>query len=342
MVRVLNQVKSALSFKDLFKKENRISSTLSQRGKKEYLSYNILFIVLILLTAFPFWEFFCEICNIVGSIVSGTPKQGLVQLVRMLPLFLFVISLVYIGIYTWRAYRARDEHGRIKAWKVNGYISVGLGTIIFVYTIVGYLTKIYERFVEGLVTPLYPFDMIFAGLIVILFGIFSVVYSKKLTIKKSELPYVKGSNKKIIRGLDKVFYPISYLVGVGSLAAFIMCFWVMDWTHGYIIFNIGLMFTYFMAFLMVIFYRLIYCGLKDEIKKKVAIKVAVAVLAINLIFYIIYMVSCGVFPYAPNQNAFGLLPLEYTASFNAFWLLFGLNNIVGPIVALIKGIIRKK
>ena len=103
------------------------------------------------------------------------------------------------------------------------------------------------------------------------------------------------------------------------------------------VFNTALWLNYFAAFALLFTRRYILTGLKEKYAAAGEKQMGLRHLALNAALLVLYMVSIQLYPDAPNQNAFGLLPIEYTASVHAFVLAYGLNNLVTPLVWWIHG-----
>ena len=290
--------------------------------------YDIWAASLFLLSAFTLWEFLYELCNIIGSIVEGMPAAALAELRRMLPMLLTALAYLAMGIGAFNAYRAKDGIERRKAFRKNSVYCFVFGGLIAGYVIYGLLCGQYAGLVEGFLSPLFPLDIALGGILMILYGIGIRRFAKK--IPSSE----QGA---AISGKFRLFHVFSYMA---SLMAFAACFYgtyVMDWSHGMIFFNIMLWLNYFTAFAMAFVYRFVYAKAKPENRGKIARNGGLIFLIVNLILLGGYLLSVELYNEAPNLNAFGILPIEFTASLNAFPFIFGLNNILAPLTAFLKG-----
>ncbi len=325
-----------------WKKENRASSALSAGAKRERLVYYLIASGLFVLGSFLLFELLYDVCNIIGSIVSKTPSEGLKQLKRMLPLMLFTVAIVHFAISLRCAYRAKNEGGRVATFAYNGWISVGFGGAIILYIVVGLITGEYAKLVEGYPSLLFPLDLILCGAALIANGVFVYLYSRKLKEKPSELPYRVDERNKHLRRADNVFYTIAYLIVSFSFASLCYTPFVMDFCNGYIFFNVMMIMVHLTAVASFAFYVFAYGGLQEGSKAKAQREYAIVWLIVNALVWILYVVSLQLFPDAPNLNAFGLLPIEYTASVNAFMYIYLLHNIAAPTSALLKTCIGKK
>lgn len=322
-------------------KQNHIADGMDSKGRRERAFYLILSVILFVPGAFAMWEFICELCNIIGSISSGDPARGVVQLTRMLPLILTAWIYVYLGIWLHHAYIAPDEAKRISIWRVHGFVTMGLGAIVVGYVIAGLVTGTYARVVEGYISPLFPLDIMIGGFLFIAYGMFAVRYADVITVRHSRLPGMPVKHIGPLRVLGRIPCMLSYVVALCSFAACVYGTYSMDWSHRWQIFNIMLWLVYFLAFAQVVLYRLVYVELKSSLKAEAMRKLSVWVLIVNAAVFVLYLCTVQLFNEAPGQNAFGILPVEYTASFNAFMPIFFANNIIGPLAAFLKSLVLK-
>lgn len=329
--------------KELFDKNNRICSALYGKGKKEQSFYTILSFALFILSGFFFWEFVYELSNMIGSIVSATPERAIEQLIRMLPLILTAFIVIYLSVYCHCAYRAKDEKARAGIWRKNGVVTIVLGLIVFFYVVYGLITKEYASIAEGYVTPLFPLDIAIVGLLISFYGVLSIRYGREIQINHTELPFFNESNRfGHRRKAFRAIYVLGYLVSACGLAGSVYGLYVLDFSHGSIFFNIMLWLNYFVAFVMFFVYRYVYIELKPEYQRTAEVKLSITFLITNIVLFALYLLSVQIQNEAPNQNAFGILPVDFTASFNAFAVIYGLNNVFGPLISLVNGIKRKK
>ena len=296
--------------------------------RKKELKYDILTAMFFLLGAFTMWEFLYEICNMIGSIVEGTPARTFEELRRMLPVLLTPFAYLSMAVGLFNSYRSKDGAERRKTLRKNSVVCSVFGVLISGYVIFGWAFGQYERFIEGFLSPLFPFDIFLGGLLILLYGIGIRQYAKKIPDTE------KGA---CITGKFRLFHIFSYMAAMLSFAACFYGTYVMDWSHGMLFFNIMLWLNYFTAFFMAVVYRFVYAKAPSEKRSGISKKWGLFFLVQNTILYALYLLSVEIYNEAPNQNAFGILPIEFTASFNAFMLIFGINNILAPLVAVFKG-----
>ncbi len=323
-------------------KENRISGTLSKEAKKERVIYFTISLILFTLGSFLFFDFVYKLCNIVGAIVSATPAAALSDLKRSFPMMLLTVGVIHISIYLRCAYKAKSEGGRIKAFCVNGIISMTLGAVIFAYVFIGLINGQYAALIEGHPTLLFPLDMMVYGLLMAAHGVISFIYSIRLKKVPSALPYHEKSGCALMRGVNSFFYGVGYLIVLFSFASICYTPFVMDFTAGNLFFNVMMTLVHLTSVCGAAFYIFVFDEADQECKTAVQKQWSAVILGVNLILLILYIVSLQSAPEAPNLNAFGLLPIEYTASVNVFTLLYALLNICAPLSAFIKSFTKRK
>ncbi len=323
-------------------RENRRSTFMTVQAKTERLIYYAFSLLFFLLASFLFFDFVYEICNVLGAIVSGTPAAAGAQLVRSLPKLLLTATLVYINLYLRCAYKARSEKGRAKAFQVNGWVCVGLGAAIALYVLVGVFAGLYGSLVEGYPSLLFPLDIFLAGLCIVAQGVFSYRYGTKLKSQPSALPIVADGRNKHLRRVDNVFYSIGYLIVLYAFSTLCYVPFAMDFTRGNLFFNLMMILLLLLAVLAFFFYIFVFEELTDGVKARVQKTYSLSIFALNVLAMILYLVSVQIAPEAPNLNAYGLLPIEHTAKFNVFWIIFLLNNLGAPLAAFVKTLFIKK
>ncbi len=320
-------------------KENR--TTLTPQAKKQRIIYFAVSALFFVLSSFLMFDFMYQICNMLGSVVSGTPSQAIVVLKRIIPQLVLTVGLVYANIYLRCAYKATNEKNRINAFKYNGYVCGVLGVITVLYVLIGVIAKQYYSLVEGHPSPLYPLDIALGGALLIAQGVLSVLYAEKLKTTPSELPY-GGLRNKYLRWVDYFFYGVAYLFILFSFASLCYAPFIMNFSQGGIFFNIMMIFVHITAIFEFIFYVFAYNEALPELKKDIQRKYSLIILAVNVLVLILYTVALQIAPYAPNNNAFGLLPIEYTASVNVFPILYSLVTVLAPLAAFLKSLIKTK
>ena len=299
-----------------------------KKAKKDRLTHLIIFGLVLFSTSFLFYEELYEICNMIGSIVSGTSKQALVEFSRTFPYIMFVTYLIYSNIKYHVTYLSSKDV-RMKNYKTLSIVSYVFDTIIIVYTVIGYFLD-YHDLIETGPTYFYPFDLFVCGILVFIQGLY---FSKKAK-NGDNLGDTNTSNKKLFRRYMTYFY----LVALGGIAGVFYSFNVLDYSHGNVFFNIMFTLMYLMPVIMLVVYKYIYCELKDEYKAKYCLTYGIVFMIINLIIFIVYLLIVRQNPQVLVQNCFGLLPIDYTASVNAFLLIYGITNLLTPIIVIIKGI----
>lgn len=304
--------------------------------KKESRLYTILTVILWTLGALTLWEFVYELSHMVGAIVCGDIEYTLIELFRMMPHTLTMITYIFSSVILHSAFISKDIESRIKRWRTLGIFTVVMGFIIIIYIFVGLGTGRYLSLVEGSPTALFPLDIMLGGILFIAFGFYSNEHSGKIKEFGSEIGY-SSSKMNPLFGIVKIFCFLGFLISSCGFAAAFYGTYVLDWAHGRIFFNIMLWLNYFTAPAMYFVYRFICLGVdnKNENKDRDIKKYSLLFLIINIVLMILYEVSVQIYPEAPNQNAFGLFPNDFIASVNVFPLIYAANNILTPAVSLI-------
>ncbi len=327
-----------LSFGDGF------AAHLDEKGRRERRFYRLLSVISFILGAFALWEITCEIWMMIGSIACGSLDRVVAQTIRMLPLYLIGIALIFFHVCINCAYRAGSLKARRARWAVCGVAMILLGSAAAIYVILGIILGEYAKLVEGFITPLFPLDMLIGGLIFVAIGILSFRYRRMLKEKGSSLPYVND------RGLFGrrmwtfgLFRCLSLLAAMCGLAGTVWGIFVVDFSHGYILFSVALLLNYFTSFAMYAAYRFIFCEANEESGGKVSLKLGIIFLIVNVVLFAVYAVTLQIWNEAPGVTAYGILHADYTLGKNAFTIFYGANNLLAPAFAIIRGlIIRKK
>lgn len=309
---------------------------------KEKRLYTVLTVVLFVTGAFAFWQFFYNLANMVGAIVCASPDMALYELKRMLPLFLSAFLLVALGIMVHHAYIAPSVEKRIAIWRNISLTSGITGVVITGIVVNGRLTGIYVRAVEGGATLLFPLDIAIGGVVFFLLGVLSVRYVAYLKEAGSSLPCIRTHCAAVWRVTGRFFCMIGYIIALCSLAACIYGLRIMDWSHGGIFFNVMLWIEYFTVVLQAVVYRFVFTDKEEALRAGTMKRLGGSFLAVNIVMLVLYLVSLQIYNEAPNLNANGILPIEFTWNVNGFMVFIGLNNILAPAIALVKGSLMER
>ncbi len=320
--------------KNYLSKDLRSASSYSEKGKKSFLILNIISIVLFVIGSFAVFSSLYMFCNMIGSIVSGTPKAALHELIRVCPIIIAECGLVYVAafIHNWTAPKSEGKFS--KNVKKNGIICSVIGAIITLYVIVGVIAGLFHGLVEGYPTALFPLDLLFAGLAYIALGVCLLVFGKKI---KLDLPYSDHKSN----GFFGVLSTIQYMGTLYAFASFIYSFWVVDWSHGHIFYSLMLELILLIMVAMACVYKFIYCPLKKKEKNSFQILASASFLVLNMIVFALYLVAFSNDVAAPSDAWYGILAIDFTASFNAVTYVYGLMIILTPLIALIRGLVAR-
>lgn len=310
-----------------------ITAKLNPSEKRTVVILRIGFVCAFIIAAFLFWDSFYNLCNIIGAIVSGSPDVAIRQLLRMLPLFLTTACMTLIGLSLLGCIRRTGDDRRSKFRRALWGLIV-LGFITALYVAIGCITGTYRSIVEHSPAYLYPLDCLIFGAAVAILSVIGLVKEKSLPRRLPDLPSVRKTH----------FQPavvISYLVALAGFAACFHSIYAMDWTHGYIFFNIALLLNYASPVVMLCLYLFLYTSAPCNRQSAVMKRYGLMMLIVNIALLALYMIAVEVQNEAPNQNAFGLLPIEFTASFHAFPFAVGLSNLLTPLVAFLLGLKKR-
>lgn len=310
--------------------------------------YTILTVIFWVLGAWMLWEFVYELSHMVGAIVSRDAAYALYETLRMLPMTLGMIAILFFNMFLLNAYIAKDLKARAFNWKIMSIFAVVAGVAMIIYVIAGLISGRFLSLVEGFPTILYPLDTVLLAIIFILGSVWACKYSKYLAAGSSDeasvtsLPFAVCRFNPVLRGIGRFFCFLSFLVTICAFAASCYGPFIMDWCHGYVLFNIVFWLNYFTAFFMYFCYRFIYCKKSNEEKPACLKKLSLSFLIGNVVLMALYLVVVQFNVEAPAQNAFGLYPIDFTASANVFHLIYAPNNILVPLVAFLYSLKAKK
>lgn len=299
--------------------------------------YSILAIVLWVLGSFGIWEVVYELSHMVGAIVSGDPGYALGEFLRMLPMVLVVATFLFDGVFLHNAFVADNDKVRRDNWKKMGVFMFVMSALIVVYVLVGMITGRYFSIVEGNPTWLFPLDTVIFAVLFTGFGYWAL---KRKPLEN--LKYGTRHYKGVVRGIGLFFCILSYFISTSAFAGFMYGIFIMDWSHGYLLFNFAMLLVFAVAFGNFAVYRFVYRKLPEGGKPSGLVKMSLISLGVALISIALYLAAVEAYPMAPNQNAFGLYPVDFTASVSVFPFILGANNILVPVCALIYGLIAKK
>lgn len=316
-------------------KSYRVTSNSSDNANRNFLIANIIQGCVFIAGAFAFFEALCLVCNMIGSIVCSAPYQALDELIRVLPILVVLFGFVFLNNAVHNYTTAKDKKVMRKA-----VAAIAIGGFALLYVIVGLFTGTYRSIVEGYPTALFPLDFMFLCLAYIGIGIGLIVLKNKQI--SFEMPECQDNKGKIIKVFDNIFYTIFMMAALFGCAAVIYSTWVVDWAHGHTFFNIMLVLLFLTPVADVALWKYIFFPLKEEYKNPFQVRVGIIVLAINVLIFGLYLIALQNDPSAPNDAAFGILPVEYTASVNASTYIYGIVNLAGPIVAVVKGLVKRK
>lgn len=291
----------------------------------------VISLALFAVSALSLWQSVYYLCNLVGAYASHAPYQALAELGRVFPAMLASCVFAGLSLGVFNIYRSANPERRRARARRQGAALLICGTILVIYIPVGRLAGAYSAFVEGYPSALFPLNLLILGVVFLLAGLVLWFFSGRLTSVTCNLP-----------GRCSVGAVFCYVVGCCAAAG---CFWgiiAMDWRHGGLLFNTALWLNYFAAALNVLLYRFVYAEAAPEKRNALGVKLARAMLFVNAALLVYYALAVLVENEAPNANAVAVMPLENFSSMHLFLPIFAVNNLLGPLVALLRCGIRHR
>ncbi len=323
-------------------KEMRITSQMSKKGRKEFLVLNIITICCFVLAAFGIFQNIYFICNMIGSIVLGAPYQGLEELLRVFPVVTGYFSSIYLFTVLYHLTFPVSKAKRQRLFFVGGIKFICIGGFMLLYFIIGLFTGLYHALIEPSNSILlFPLNSMFLGVVYVVMGILGVIYSKKNSSYETELivnNYETHGAKAFARGVLSVLV----IIGAGfGLAALIYAPWTIDispnidYRNSGVLYAIGLILTLLVPIVYLGMFYFIYLPLKRRNKSEFGFYCSLVTLIVAVVSYAIYIVGLTIYPNAPSTVAYGILPVEFTASVNVYTYIFLLLDIVPPLITFI-------
>lgn len=328
--------------KDIFNRDHFTYSGFDAKAKKQSLVVTIAMIVVFIIAALCTFNFFYVICDVIGSIVSGSPDCAIRDLVRSLPILLTLLGLVHIFVSLHYTHRNVSDEKRTKGISYNSIASIVFGGATILYVIVGAIAGVYSSLVTGYPSILYPLDALLGGLLIVAIGVLSLLWNKKF---QSKFPYLVPNRANTAKGVEKLFHHffvgIWTLVALYGLSAVINSTYIVDWTHGHVFYSVMLVLMFALPVFYLMIWEFYYNELKEENRNDMLL-VSISGIALSVVIVGLYALAYNLDPQAPDLACFGILPVDYTASVNAGTYIYGIANLVIPVTALIKALIANK
>lgn len=328
--------------KELFNKENYLSSTFDGAQRKQSAIVTALLCVFFALSAFTFFNALYAFVNAIGCIVSGSPDVAIKELLRSLPLILCFFMTLWTLLLIHGYYRNVSPKRRQKSLKKNSIAILCFAGITILYVIIALIVGKFTSIVEGSPFPIYPLDTVLYSVVFAAIGVCGLVVMPKMAAKHE---YVVPSRGPIVTKA-RFFYcfgvSIWMLVAVYGAAAFVMGLFIIDFLHGYLAFSIALMVVFLVDALSLICWELVYNNLKEEARKKLLLPLALAGLCVSVFAAGFYFIALGFNLDGPANVGFGVLPIAFSASVNIATFILVLTPVIVSVIALIKGLILRK
>ena len=327
--------------KKFFSKENFILSTFDKGQKRQSLVIALALIVFFIFSGYTFLNAMYAFADCIGSIVCGSMDSALRDATRSLPLFLTCFMSIWAVLLLQASFRNVSNEKRIKSLKKDAIVLLAFAGVNLVAIIIMLVMGKFHSLVEGSPSPLYPLDSILYSLIFVAIGVFTLLYLSKF---QERLPFQlpqRGEVVKKARGVYCVFVSFWMLIAMFSFACFSIGLFITDFEH-YFFFALALTLVYLTNVLFLGVWEFYYNELKEEKKKEFLLPLAICGLVVAVLIAVIYMVALAMNLDAPSNFGFGTLPIAFTASVNMATLVVVFTPIIVSVVALIKGLLKRK
>ena len=328
--------------KNLFAKENFISSTLDKKQNRQYYIVRCLVCLLFVMSAFTFLNMFYCFVDMVGSIVSGSADVALKDLLRSLPIFFVFFMTLWSLLLVHAYFRNATEERRKKSLKKNAIVVGCFAVVNVLYILIGRIVGEYLSLVEGAPSWIYPLDALLYSVLFLALAVCALVYSKKYQERFAYVVPVRGGIVTKARFVYCLFVTLWMLFALFSTAAFFVGLFIVDFKHGYFAYSLAILIVYFVNFLFFSVWELHYNALKEDKKKEQLFPLALIGLGISIAAAVFYFVALGQNLDGPSNVGFGILPVAFAASVNIATLLTVAMPLIVSVVALCKSWPLKK
>ena len=312
------------------------------KQKKQALIVTLSVALLFVVSAVTFMNFLYCLSDCIGSAVSGSPDVSLRDAARSVPIFLsFFMSLSGLMVaHTF--YRNESRELLEKRSKKHATIGIVTGAIIIVYVIAGLITGKYLSLAEGAPSRLYPLDAVLYAVLFIVFGIWLRLYFKRINEDDLYAGPSRAPIAKKCRGIRCFFRAFWLFFALYGFCGFFYSFFIVDFTGGYVAYSLAMMLISLVAFLSIAVWELYYNSLSEEKRMAVTLPLSLISLAGTVLSTVLYFAALKKNLDGPTNVGFGLLPVAYSASVNFATLLVVAVPLIVSVVALIKGLYRKR
>lgn len=315
---------------------------MDKKQKSQSMLVTIAVCFFFVISAFTFMNALYCLSDIIGSTVSGSVDIALRDILRSIPVFLsFYLTLSGLMVaHTF--YRNESPAILRKNAKKHATIGIALGAVIILYVIIMLIAGKYLSIVEGSPSPFYPLDAVLYAVLYIIFGMLVHMYFKKHEDADLYNGPVRApiSNKwKIIKCFFRMFWLYFALYG---FCGFFYSFFIVDFTIGYVGYSLVMMMISLVVFLSLAVWELYYNNLSEEKRRAVTLPLGIISLAATVISAVLFFTVLKRNLDGPSNVGFGVLPVAYSASVNVATFLVILVPIIVSVVALIKGLFRRK
>ena len=180
------------------------------------------------------------------------------------------------------------------------------------------------------------------ALLFVCIGVFALLYRKKF---QEKLPFIVPNRAPVVSKARFGYcfaVAIWMLIALFSFAAFWLGLFIIDFLHGYQAYSIALLLVFFVNALFMCVWEFYYNELKEEARKQVLLPLALIGLGVSVCAAAFYFIALGFNLDGPANVGFGVLPVAFAASVNIATMLVVATPLIVSVVALIKGLLRRK
>ena len=323
----------------MFKKDNFVFSGIEDKRKKQGLIVFICLVIFYVLSAFTFMNFLYCLSDCIGSIVCSSVDVALRDALRSIPIFLSLFLSLGGLMVCQSFYRNENKEKLIRSVRKHAVITVVIGVLLILYTVVMRIMGRYISLVEGAPSPFYPLDAMLYALAFIVLGICVLVYIGK---KYDGHPYVgpvRPLTVKRGRFIHNLFFTLWMLISLYGFCGFFYSIFIVDFAHGYLPYTLSVMLVSLAAFCSFAVWELYYNNLKPEVRRKKLWKIALVSTCVSLVVAVLYFVALKFNLDGPSNVGFGILPIAFSASVNIATLIVVATPLIASVAALVKGLV---
>ena len=328
--------------KDIFNREHFVCTSFDKKAKVQNIIVSVVLAVVFTVAALCTFNFFYVLCDVIGSIVSGSPDCAIRDLLRSLPILLTLLGVCHVFIALHYVRRNVSEEKMTKGLLYNSFAAIAFGGATILFVVIGLFTGIYSKIVTGYPSALYPLDALLGALAIVCVGVCALLWNK---LFKEKFPYVVPNRADTAKGVEKIFHHV--FVGIWTicalygLAAVINSTYIVDWTHGHVFYSVMLVIMFILPAIYLGIWEYYFTELKEENRNNMLL-ISIVGTCISVLVVGLYALAYNLDPQAPDLACFGILAVDYTASVNAATYIYAVCNLAVPVTSLVKAILLNK